>query len=283
MNRALLGSCVLFAMSSLAAACGSSSAPAGDAGGRDTSLLDSSTGDTAVADSSASDSSVADSSVADSSAGDSSVADTGTDSGSPGDGGLTDAALPWPTGCGSPAPAWADLTVVEPGECPAFTACGGDIVGAWDLSGGCFEIAVNDAISSCPGAMVTRRAGRGRGCVDFGADGIAHRVAESEVNIDVFVPAICASFVSCSMIESQLRTRGLDASCPADASGNCDCTTSLVTRIDDTDGYTTSGNEIIGTASGKHWGYCVAGTQMNYQDTSTSGTLEPGTIELTKR
>jgi len=130
---------------------------------------------------------------------------------------------------------------------------------------------------------VTREVGRGRGCVDFGAGGIAHRVAESQVDIDLFVPALCASLVSCATIESRIRARGLDASCPADATGNCNCTAHYNTSIDDTDGYTTASNEIIGTVSGKHWEYCVAGTQLNYRDTSPSGAREPGIIELTKR
>ena len=53
--------------------------------------------------------------------------------------------------------------------------------------------------------------------------------------------------------------------------------------IDDTDAYTTSGNEIIGSVSGKHWAYCVTGDALSYQDTSSTGSREPGIIDLTRR
>ncbi|NOY93064.1 MAG: hypothetical protein GXP55_17915 [Deltaproteobacteria bacterium] len=260
---------------------GAGSADAGDASALDSAVLDAGASDAAGSDAAA-DADVSDAATTDGSTADAASPDAATSDASVMDA-SSDAAVSWPEGCGSPAPAWADLTVGEPGTCPAFSACGGDIVGAWDVSGGCFEFAVESTLSSCPGASVTRRTGRGRGCVAFGADGVARRVAESEVEIDVFVPAVCASFVSCSTIESQIRARGLDANCPADAAGNCECVVRSATRIDDTDTYSTTATEIVGGTSGKRWEYCVTGSQLNYRDTSPSGSREPGVVELTRR
>ncbi len=205
-----------------------------------------------------------------------------------GDAGL-DAAAPdagpepeWPDP-GLGAPPWATLTVGEPGTCDPLVACGGDVVGSWDVSGGCFEVALEERVSMCPGAMVSRREGRGRGRVVFGADGVAHRVAEAIVEVELFVPAICAAFVSCPMIESMIRPGVTEASCPMDAMGNCNCTARQRTLIDDTDFYTVEGNEIVSTTSGKRWEYCIAGDELRYRDTSPTGTREPGIVELTRR
>lgn len=223
------------------------------------------------------------STAADAATPDAAAPDGSTLDGSTPDGSTPDGSVVWPDGCGAPTPEWTPLTVGEPGTCEDFVACGGDIVGAWDLSGGCFEVAIMDALADCPGAAVTRREGRGRGCVEFGADGQAHRVAESEVEIDLFVPALCAGFVSCATIESQIRLTGVAADCPVDSDGGCRCAARLDTRIDQRDGYTTEADEIVGTVSGKRWQYCVAGDVLSYIDTSPSGMLEPGTVELTRR
>ncbi|MBX3271473.1 MAG: hypothetical protein KF729_14495 [Sandaracinaceae bacterium] len=201
----------------------------------------------------------------------------------------SDAAMPdagpepeWPEpGLGSPA--WATLTVGEPGTCTPLVACGGDVVGTWDVSGGCFEVALEERVSMCPGAMVSRREGRGRGRVVFGADGAARRVAEAIVEVEIFVPALCAAFVSCAMIESMIRPAVTEASCPVDAMGNCNCMARQRTLIDDTDLYTTEGDEIVSTTSGKRWEYCVEADGLRYQDTSPTGTREPGIVELTRR
>jgi hypothetical protein len=200
-------------------------------------------------------------------------------------GAAADAGEPaWPDdGSMLPAPAWAALTVGPLDSCPALTACGGDVVDAWDVSGGCFEVDIESTIASCPGAMVTRREGRGRGRVVFGADGFAHRVAQAEVEVDVFIPAICAAVVSCPMIEAAMRPYVSEASCTANAMGACECTATNRTAIDDRDAYRVEGNEIVSVSSGKRWAYCIDGDRLSYRDTSAAEPREPGIVELTRR
>ncbi len=180
-------------------------------------------------------------------------------------------------------PDWTTLTVGPAGSCPDLAPCGGDVVGTWDLAGGCFEVDVESAISSCPGAMVTRREGRGRGRVVFGADGRAHRVASSEVEVDVFIPALCASVVSCATIESAMTAYATEASCTPTAAGACDCTARLLTTIDDRDGYTVEGDEIVSATLGRRWEYCIEGDSLCYRDVSATEPREPGTVELARR
>lgn len=179
-------------------------------------------------------------------------------------------------------PSWAPLTVLVDGTpCPTFTPCGGDVVGTWDVSGGCFAVDLS-AVMMCPGARASG-SGMGRGRVTF--DGVlAHRVAQSQVDVLVTVPALCASFVGgCTGIESRIRMATPDAACTTQTDGSCLCQARQTNTIDDTDGYSIVGDEIVGTVSGKHWAYCVSGTGLSYQDTSPSGPREPGTVDLTRR
>lgn len=200
------------------------------------------------------------------------------------DAGATDAHIDWPDGGGISDPVWVDLTVGPAGSCPGFTACGGDVVGTWDLNGGCFEIDIESAIATCPGARVTRRIGRGRGRVVFEASS-AHRVAESVVEADTFFPAACTAFYSCAMLETAMASVWTEARCTSMPSGDCNCTARQLTFIDDVDLYTlsTSTNEIVGSVSGKRWEYCIAGARFDYRDSSATGTREPGDIELVRR
>jgi hypothetical protein len=180
-------------------------------------------------------------------------------------------------------PPWVPIEVRTSGTCTDFTPCGGDVVGTWDVSGGCVELPIGDTVRTCPGASITRAAGQARGRVSF--DGaIAHRVAQSIVDVQIVVPAICASFVGgCSGLEAQLRMQAPDSACTMAASGACTCEARQTTSIDDTDAYTTTATEIVGTVSGKRWAYCVAGDALTYRDTSASGPREPGVIRLTRR
>jgi hypothetical protein len=180
-------------------------------------------------------------------------------------------------------PAWAPLTVLVDGTmCPALDPCGGDVVGTWDVSGGCFSADLS-AIMMCPGARASG-SGMGRGRVTFDASGIAHRVAQSEVDILVTVPAVCAGFVGgCSGIETRIRMATPDAACTTESDGSCLCQARQTRTIDDTDTYTISGNEIVGGTSGHHWAYCVSGSSLSYEDVTTGSMREPGIVDLTMR
>lgn len=194
----------------------------------------------------------------------------------------TDASSPFGDSGTLGDPVWVPLNVLTDGtRCTPLTPCGGDITGTWDVGGGCFEVPLGD-VMRCPGAT-TSGSGRSRGRVTF--DGIlAHRVAQSEVDVQITIPSICASFAGgCSAIESMIRMQTPDAACATETDMSCLCQVRVTTVINDTDEYTTSGNEIIGSSSGKHWAYCVAGNSLTYQDVSSTGMREPGIIDLSRR
>ncbi len=182
-------------------------------------------------------------------------------------------------------PAWVPITVLTMGTCPALTACGGDVVGTWDVSGACIEVPIESALAACPGAMVTRREGRARGRVVFGAAPmIARRVAQSEATVEMFVPDVCATAVGgCATLQALIQRGAPGATCTATPTGSCNCTASASYTIDDGDGYSVMGNEIVSATLNKRWEYCVADNVLRYRDTSTSGAREPGTISLRRR
>ncbi len=220
---------------------------------------------------------------------DSGPRDVGTrDSAAPADAGpiLPDRDAGDPFGDAGPAgpPAWVPLEVLTDGsECDPLVACGGDIVGTWDVSGGCVEVPVPEELMMCPTASLTA-VGMARGRVTF--DGTtAVRAAQSEVIVSVFVPGLCAAFVGgCDAIETMIQGMFPDAACRESATADCDCDIRQGIVIDDTDGYTIEGFQIVSATLGKRWDYCVGtdGT-MRYRDVSPSGTIEPGIITLTER
>lgn len=225
--------------------------------------------------------------------------DAGVDAGGPRDAGMRDAAPPSDAGpilpdrdAGDPfgdagpdgPPEWASLDVLTDGsECDPLVACGGDEVGTWDVSGGCIAVPVPAELMMCPGATLTAT-GMARGRVTF-TGSTAVRTAQSEVIVSVFIPGLCAAFAGgCPAIETMLQTNFPDSACRENDTSDCLCEIRQSNVIDDADGYTIEGNQIVSATLGKRWDYCVeADGTLRYQDVSTTDPVEPGIIELTSR
>ena len=178
-------------------------------------------------------------------------------------------------------PDWVSIDVRTSGSCDALVPCGGDEVGTWDVSGGCVEVPVPEELMSCLGAAITRAEGRARGRVTF-TGGTAVRAAQSQVEVEAFVPALCATFVGgCAGIQTKLRMASPDAVCVTEGAGDCRCAVRRSTVIDESGAYTVDGTAIVETP--KRWDYCVAGDTLTYEDVSPTGPREIGIIELTRR
>jgi hypothetical protein len=178
-------------------------------------------------------------------------------------------------------PEWVDLDVRTDGSsCDALVACGGDEVGTWDVSGGCVEVPVPADLMRCPGATLTAT-GMARGRVTFTGT-TAVRTAQSEVIANVYIPGFCATIAGgCDAIATMLGSSFPDSACREDASGDCLCDIRQSFVIDDADGYTIEGNQIVSATLGKRWDYCVgADGTLRYRDVSSADPIEPGIIEL---
>lgn len=254
---------MILACALLCAACGSTTSPT-DSGSNDSAAQPDSAGSTADASMDAGSSPDA-SSLPDATA-------------------ASDASNPFADAGALGEPAWVPITVLTTGACPTLMPCGGDVLGTWDVSGACIEVPIESALAACPGAMITRREGRARGRVTFTAmPNIARRVAQSEATVEAFVPEVCAMAVGgCAGLQAILQRGAPSATCAATATG-CSCTASAAYTIDDGDGYTIQGNEIVSSTLMKRWEYCIADNSLRYRDSSPSGAREPGTITLRRR
>lgn len=180
-------------------------------------------------------------------------------------------------------PSWVPLDVRVGGTCTPVAACGGAVLGTWDVSGGCVEVPLPSQIMLCPGARVSRSAGRARGRVIF-TPTIAYRASQWEVEAELFVPQICAALVGgCSAIEGFARPTFPDSRCVTEGRGDCRCAVRQSGTINDGDAYTTNGRQIVSVSGGRRWDYCTTGDRIRYNDASPGGFREPGPIELTRR
>lgn len=180
-------------------------------------------------------------------------------------------------------PPWVEVDVRTGGPCDPVTACGGEVEATWDVAGACIEVPLDETLMRCPGAAVTRRGGRARGRVTFGAR-LARRSAEWSAEVETRIPAVCASFVGgCPGIQSAARLAVPDTTCETLERGDCRCTARQTGRIDDGDGYVTERGQIVSSSLGRRWDYCVQGELLRYRDVSATGPREPGAITLRRR
>ena len=181
-------------------------------------------------------------------------------------------------------PEWVPIDVLTMGTCTAFTPCGGDVVGTWDVTGACVEVPIPAALFDCPGATAVGT-GMARGRVTFNGT-TAVRTSQSVVSVEVFVPTLCAGFIGgCSGLETMLQASVPDSACVTETAG-CRCAARQYFEIDDADGYTIVGNEIVSATLGKRWAYCITGGTLLYEDTTPPGGPAPreeGIIELGRR
>lgn len=213
---------------------------------------------------------------------------TTTDSGLP----MRDGSILPPRDAGDPfgdagelgTPVWVPVEVRTSGMCDDLMPCGGPVEGTWDVTGACISIPIGSALGLCPGAEITYAGGMARGRVTF-EGGSTHRVAQSEVEADAFVPASCASFIGgCPGVASALAMASADSTCVDDGDGNCNCAIRQSTDYDDSGTYTTTDTQIM-TSGGKTYDYCISGTSLTYEDVTPGSAMsrEPGIVTLGMR
>ena len=165
--------------------------------------------------------------------------------------------------------------------CPAFTACGGDVVGSWCYTDICITHAelIGTLGSLCPALTFTSSSGTVTGSVEF-TDTMVTRQVTVHGEGTAHVPMACLSGVACSNLATNLSSvlpPGLAISC-ADAAGGCDCDFTYDSSVDESDTYDAAGDVITTHPSSgdRTFDYCVeTDGSMRFHETTTGGG-EPG-------
>jgi hypothetical protein len=166
-----------------------------------------------------------------------------------------------------------------PAQCPAFSACGGNLEGTtWDYTSGCVDNPFGQAKQFCPTLEVKNATGSGQGTLAFSGGAVTRKVKLNTSATLVIPPACTMGVVPCSAIQAQLGSVGLMGTCTG--SGTCTCTVSRTTTIDETDAYAVVGNTVVVNGTSEY-DFCVQGGKMSHR--AKDQNAEPGTYELTKR
>ncbi|MBX3190665.1 MAG: hypothetical protein KF819_26935 [Labilithrix sp.] len=170
-------------------------------------------------------------------------------------------------------------------NCPAFTPCGGDPKGMWNLKDGCVtEEIFAGAKGQCPGLTESDVNFEARGYVLVDAV-TATRKTEVKFSAKFAVPQACKAAVgTCANIATALKLGGLDTATCADDAGTsgCDCDVGDLIAETTSDTYTTNGNVLTTGSAGtaRTYEYCVAGAGISYKETTANAA--PATLFLEK-
>jgi hypothetical protein len=170
------------------------------------------------------------------------------------------------------------------GERCEFEACGGDIVGTWEVDSACVTIDELPAPSDDPECQdfVRDYSAEVSGTITFTADGTTATSLTNTISLDVAVTSACWEAMSgteltsayCDALEAQLLAGGeFSAAACSFTSGTCLC--SLVvppTTTNETGTYTVDGNELI-DQDGEAAGYCVNDDQLTMKIDNDEGTI----------
>ena len=211
----------------------------------------------------------------------------GSDAGSEDSGGdiVVDSSTPEDSG----PPATVDITY---GTCPAFTKCGGDIVGSWKVTGGCVSSdAFAEAKAQCDGLQESDVVIKASGTVVATATKI-QRTTTLTLSAKVAVPKACAQGISnCALIGAGLQSGAVpgvpkfDTATCTDAGTSCNCTVATTFEEKSDDSYTTADDVVTTTNPTRTFDYCVAGNKTTYKETTApaQGTFAlPVIVEIAK-
>ena len=185
-------------------------------------------------------------------------------------------------------------------SCTNVTACGGDVVGTWNVTSSCLtvtgEVDVMGFGLGCTSAPVTGSL-QVSGTWTANGDGTYSDETNTSGNETLDLPASCLNVsgttTTCDRISGPLMALGYAAvECLDATSGGCTCAATVqqtggiglvVTYAPASGNYTASGN-VITTASGDlQYSYCVSGSALTMTPQSESPKTTTGTVVLQKQ
>jgi hypothetical protein len=180
-------------------------------------------------------------------------------------------------------------------SCPMPAACGGNVVGAWTITGSCVTFTL-DLASTCPGLTADGTLELVGGAT-YKADLTYVQTGTGGGTFQYHFPSSCLSGMTCAQIQTSLMTAGSQmgsfsaVACRGASGGGCTCDVTLVDSANDETGtYTTAAGALTTAHDGvtDQANYCVTGNAMRQMPTGDAnqgtvpGTLQ-GSIGLTKQ
>jgi hypothetical protein len=175
---------------------------------------------------------------------------------------------------------------IKYGSCPTFTKCGGDLVGAWNVSGGCLsEETFTEAKAACVGLKESDVVITASGTVGITATNVK-RAIEVILNGKVEIPKSCLKGTPCAALEFGLTQEALapgglafDSATCTDAPTACNCTVRKRQPYNSDAVYTTTPDGTLtipasGAAKQETYEYCVAGGKTTYTETTADEPLK---------
>ena len=164
-----------------------------------------------------------------------------------------------------------DMSDPGSGTCPAFTPCGGSLVGTWHIDSLCISPPIMQSSTTCPSAQDELSAD---GTLTFGADG-SFDPSKVMLSVAIVYPPSCiADSTACDQLGTELGP------CTSTADGGCRCTPKTTTTMASMESYVTSGSTVVLTSTDPNTGvpktetayYCVTGNQLRLRGRSSSST-----------
>ncbi|HTB78212.1 MAG TPA: hypothetical protein VK762_33440 [Polyangiaceae bacterium] len=163
------------------------------------------------------------------------------------------------------------------GTCGKVAACGGDIVGTWNIVTACASASSSSTSNTmCPNESLQSTSLTASGTATFNADMTYSVDVTESLSETVIVPTSCLTVGTTTITCDELSTAfggalATDAGAPmatcTSSGGNCDCTISLSgLSTHETGTYTLSNNSVVTTPMGgtaSSGDYCVQGNTLH--------------------
>lgn len=169
--------------------------------------------------------------------------------------------------------------------CPAFTPCGGSLVGDWTVEHVCLSISTTKALTqACSGASFTVSPLTATGTVSFKADNTMTSSALISFQESLHYPAICFTEAQCMLVATQLSaaTGVSEAQCGYDAVTGCSCTLTSSQATMGSGTYAVQGTNVTMTnaATGRTEvdSFCVSGNQASFYQVNANGITSSMTV-----
>jgi hypothetical protein len=165
-----------------------------------------------------------------------------------------------------------------PAVCNNFMACGGNIVGTWNVTNACgpgTTFTQKGFLMGCDASSITATITGASGMLTFNADMSYMTSLTQTLNSMATIPKSCLTAgASCSALETALKQQmGVTSATCTDDGTNCNCAIGQTATPMESGTYTTSGSMLTTTATGgtaQSVQYCVSGNQVSFSAPSDS-------------